>query len=222
MTMPGARPDDNQGIPSTSQISTLVTSVQKCGSGNITAADRLAAIAYRDGDYQLAHSLAIQTTTPLAMWVQARLAMQKGDVAEAAKYYAAASKAFPSSGDTNASDERAKALLVGENGVLTLSRGEYVDALEQLYPYAATFWGDVAYIAERVLTVDELKTFVDTHKDTQVQSGLFRSITCPPATNPDEPTASEPGDSENGPVLPINCATFWREASCVPDAIRKP
>ena len=84
------------------RISGLVTSAQKCGSGNITAADRLAAIAYRDGDYQLAHSLAIQMTTPLAMWVQARLAMQKGDVAEAAKYYAAASKAFPFSGDTSA------------------------------------------------------------------------------------------------------------------------
>jgi cellulose synthase operon protein C len=159
-------------ITSTSQISTLVTSVQKCGSGNLIAADRLAAIAYRDGDYPLAHTLAIQATTPLAMWVQARLAMQTGDVAEAAKYYAAASKAFPSSGDTNASDEGPKALLVLENGDLTLSRGEYVDALEQLYPYAATFWEDVTHIAERVLTVDELKTFVDTHKDTQVQPAV--------------------------------------------------
>lgn len=162
-------PDNNQGSTPTSRISTLVTSVQKCGSANVTAADRLAAIAYRDGDYPLAHSLAIQMNTPLAMWVQARLAMQKGDVAEAAKYYAAASKAFPSSGDTNASDEGTKALLAGENGVLTLARGEYVDALEQLYPYAATFWGDVTHIAERVLTVDELKTFVDTHKDTEVR-----------------------------------------------------
>lgn len=158
-------PDGYQGSTPTSQISTLVRSVQKCGSGNLIGADRLAAIAYHDGDYQLAHRLAIQTTTPLALWVQARLAMQKGDVGEAAKYYAAASKAFPSSGDTRASDEGAKALLVGENSVLTLSRGEYVDALEQLYPYAANFWGDVAYIAERVLTVDELKTFVDAHKD---------------------------------------------------------
>ena len=165
-------PDDNQGSTPTSQVSTLVRSVQKCGSGNLIAADRLAAIAYRDGDYPLAHRLAIQMTTPLAMWVQARLAMQKGDVAEAAKYYAAASKAFPPSGDTNASDDETKALLVGESGVLTLSRGEYVDALEQLYPYAATFWDDAAYIAERVLTVDELKTFVDTHKDTEVQPAV--------------------------------------------------
>ena len=181
-------------IPSTSQISTLVRSVQKCGSHNLVATDRLAAIAYRDGDYQLAHTLAIQTTTPLAMWVQARLAMQKGDVGEAAKYYAAASKAFPSSGDASEADQRAKALLVGESGVLTLSRAEYVDALEQLYPYAATFWGDVAYIAERVLTVDELKTFVDTHKDTQFNSAVSLDNL---ALLPDKPTASTPEDSEN-------------------------
>jgi cellulose synthase operon protein C len=189
---------NNQDTSSTSRISTLVTSLQKCGPGNITAADRLAAIAYRDGDYNLAHTLASQMTTPLAMWVQARLAMQKGDVGEAAKYYAAASKAFPSSGDTDASDDRARALLVGENGVLTLSRGEYVDALEQLYPYAATFWGDVAYIAERVLTVDELKTFVDTHKDTQFHPAVSLDSQSTPSTNPDESTSSEPSDSENG------------------------
>ncbi|HLX06179.1 MAG TPA: hypothetical protein VKR28_11615 [Candidatus Binatus sp.] len=182
----------------TSQISTLVTSVQKCGSGNITAADRLAAIAYRDGDYDLAHTLAIQMTTPLAMWVQARLAMQKGDVAEAAKCYAAASKAFPSSGDTNESDEGAKALLVGENGVLTLSRGEYVDALEQLYPYAETFWGDVAYIAERVLTVDELKTFVDTHKDTRLNSFVSLIDLATPSANSDDPTQPNRWNLEGG------------------------
>jgi cellulose synthase operon protein C len=180
--------------PSTSQISGLVRSIQKCGSRNLIDADRLAAIAYRDGDYQLAHTLATQMTTPLAMWVQARLAMQKGDVGEAAKYYAAASKAFPPSGDASDADQRAKALLVGEGGVLTLSRGEYVDALEQLYPYAATFWGDVAYIAERVLTIDELKTFVDTHKNTQFNSAVSLDNL---ALLPDQPTEPTPGDSEN-------------------------
>ena len=61
-----AEPSNDRDTSSTSQLSTLVASVQKCGSGNVTAADRLAAIAYRDGDYQLAHSLSIQMTTPLA------------------------------------------------------------------------------------------------------------------------------------------------------------
>ena len=155
-----------------SGISQLVNSVQKCRSKHISAADQLAAIAYRDGAYRLAQNLASQSNTPLASWVKARLAMQKGNVAEAAKYYAEASKAFPSSGDVQPPNEDTLALLTGEKGVLTLARGEYVDALEQLYPYSATFWGDVAYIAERVLTVDELKTFVDTHKDTQLHPSI--------------------------------------------------
>ncbi len=159
------------GTPS--GISQLVNSVQNCRSNNISAADQLAAIAYRDGGYRLAQNLASQSNTPLAIWVKARLAMQKGNVAEAAKYYAEASKAFPSSGDVQPPKEDSLALLTGEKGVLTLARGEYVDALEQLYPYSATFWGDVAYIADRVLTVDELKTFVDTHKDTKMHSVHF-------------------------------------------------
>ena len=170
----GFAPETYGGGSGNPQLAQVVSATQKCHDQHLADADNLAAIAYRSGDYQLAHRLAFQTTTPLAMWVQARLAMQKGDVGEAAKYYAAASKAFPSSGDTSASDEGAKALLVGENGVLMLSRGEYVDAMEQLYRYAETFWGDVAYIAERVLTVDELKTFVDTHKDSQ--SDLYVSL----------------------------------------------
>jgi tetratricopeptide (TPR) repeat protein len=167
-----------------SGISQLVAAVQKCASNNISAADQLAAIAYRDGDYRLAQNLASQSNTPLAIWVKARLAMQNGDVAGAVKSYAEASKAFPSSGDSS-SDEASQALLVGENSVLTLSRGEYIDALEQLYPYAATFWGDVAYIAERVLTVDELKTFVDTHKDTQVHPFVNLDNFVLPEANPE-------------------------------------
>ena len=53
--------------------------------------------------------------------------------------------------------------IAGETGALALARGEYVDALLYLQPVASTYWGDVAYIAERVLTVDELKQFVDAH-----------------------------------------------------------
>jgi hypothetical protein len=44
---------------------------------------------------------------------------------------------------------------------MRLSRGEYRDSLQLLFPVAETYWGDVIYIAERVLTVDELKAFVD-------------------------------------------------------------
>jgi tetratricopeptide (TPR) repeat protein len=158
--------------PGNSQLSQVVSASQKCGDHYPADADQLAAIAYRSGDYRLAQRLVAHATGPLALWVQARLAMQQGNIAEAARYYAEASKAFPISTGADSADAGAKAFLTGQSSVLTLARGEYVDALEQLYPYAATFWGDVAHIAERVLTVDELKTFVDTHKDTQVQAAV--------------------------------------------------
>jgi hypothetical protein len=47
----------------------------------------------------------------------------------------------------------------GELGVLSLARNEYVQALDALL-YAG-FWMDAAYVADRVLTLDELKAYVD-------------------------------------------------------------
>jgi tetratricopeptide (TPR) repeat protein len=96
---------------------------------------------------------------PLAAWVKAKLALHRGDLDAAAARYAEASRAFPDA----PLDAANRTLLLGEQGTLTLARGDYVGALAQLYPVAATYWGDVAHIAERVLTVDELKGFVDAH-----------------------------------------------------------
>ncbi|WZB74500.1 hypothetical protein WJ972_28555 [Achromobacter insuavis] len=60
--------------------------------------------------------------------------------------------------------------------MLSLSRGQYVEALDQLYRAAAAgdgapppeegwplspYWNDAAYVAERVLTTDETKAYVD-------------------------------------------------------------
>ena len=48
---------------------------------------------------------------------------------------------------------------LGELGVLHLARREYAEALDALL--RAGFWMDAAYVAERVLTLDELKAYVD-------------------------------------------------------------
>ena len=48
---------------------------------------------------------------------------------------------------------------LGELGTLHLARREYAEALDALLN--AGFWMDAAYVAERVLTLDELKTYVD-------------------------------------------------------------
>jgi hypothetical protein len=49
--------------------------------------------------------------------------------------------------------------LLGEIGVLRLARRDYVEALDCFL--RGGFWADAAYVAERVLTLEELKGYVD-------------------------------------------------------------
>jgi tetratricopeptide (TPR) repeat protein len=139
----------------------LFAAIETRGLDKVGSADRLAALAYRLSRYDLAAALAEKTKSPLSSWVKAKLALRSGDMTAAAALYSEASKAFQTS-DDDSIEEGNKDLLVGESGVLSLARGEYLRAMQILYPLGAIYWGDVAYIGERVLTVDELKTFVDT------------------------------------------------------------
>ena len=138
----------------------IVTALEQHGSDRAAGADRLASLAYGQGRYDLAGRLVDKAPGPLAAWVKAKLALQRGDVAGAAALLAEASRAFPADGAA-ALDPGSATRVRGEAGALALGRGEYVNALELLYPLASTYWGDVAHIAERVLTTDELKAFVD-------------------------------------------------------------
>ncbi len=151
--------DDLPGAGANPLLVRLVAAIEAKGLNRPAGADRLAALCYRVGRFDLADKLASAAEGPLAAWVKAKLALHRGDMDTAAAQYAEASRAFP---DVPL-DEANRALLQGERGTLSLARGDYVGALTQLYPVAATYWGDVAHIAERVLTVDELKTFVDAH-----------------------------------------------------------
>jgi hypothetical protein len=158
-----AKPDAGVGLKGAKVnplVPSLIAAIEKSGVGHPAFADRLAALAYRSGRYDLAARMTALSNSPLSHWVQAKLALQKGDLAAAAAQYAAASRGFPATGSVSPENQ---ILVQGENGTLALARGDYLDALDKLYPVAGTYPGDVAYIAERVLTTDELKTYVDEH-----------------------------------------------------------
>ena len=133
--------------------------------------DRLAAVAYRAGRFEQAAALAPRSDTPLAAWVRAKLALRAGDLDAAAQAYAQAAKGFPadeiwgqvllSREDYLSEQLKPRCRVQAEAGTLALSRGDYLQALELLYAAADTYWPDTAYIAERVVTVDELRRFVD-------------------------------------------------------------
>ena len=164
----------DKGIKSNPALVSLVEAIQQRGIDHVAGADRLAALAYRVGRYDFASALVAREHSALASWVTAKLALRRGDTAAALQAYAQASKGFPVS---DSSVEPAGAQLIkGEQAVLTLSRGQYVEALGYLFDAASrrdnaggyddsvsnvAYGSDMAYIAERVLTTDELKHFVD-------------------------------------------------------------
>lgn len=142
-------------------LSLLAAGVEKHPADWLVDGDRLAALAYRLGRYDLAKTYAEKTDGPLAAWVKAKLALQAGDLTAAASFYAAAAKAFQPAAQQSPLDDWNRARLAAETGAVALARGDYVEALRLLDGPGDDYYLDAAYIAERVLTVDELKSYVD-------------------------------------------------------------
>ncbi len=88
----GLRPDAGVRVPgavANPLLPTLIAAIAKSGIAHPAFADRIAALAYRSGRYDLAAKMTAMSNSPLSQWVQAKLALQKGDLAGAAAHYAA-------------------------------------------------------------------------------------------------------------------------------------
>ena len=151
------------------QTLTLLNDSVKSG---FTGSDRLAALAYRSGQYAMAANLLKNAGDGgLAWWLRAKMALRDGDVKAATAAYAKAAAAFPTDeswGEQRNEDFAAEMIVpdcrvAGEQAILALNRGDYLQAMDLMYRGKENYWADVADIAERVLTVDELKGFVDKH-----------------------------------------------------------
>lgn len=150
----------------------LIKLLQNSTRGSLDNADRLAAVNYQQGDYASAKTfLEHAGDGGLAWWLRAKLAMREGDQTAAAAAYAKAAQAFPPSEswgerrtpDWDVETLQPKCRVEGESAILALQRGDYLQAFDQLYRSNGIYWLDAATVAERVLTLDELKTYVDTH-----------------------------------------------------------
>lgn len=149
----------------------LIKLLQNSTRDGLDNADRLAAMNYQQGDYSSAKAfLEHAGDGGLAWWLRAKLAVRDGDKASAAAAYAKAAQAFPqheSWGERRTPDFDYEALqpkcrVEGESAILALQRGDYLQAFDQLYRSQDIYWFDAATVAERVLTLDELKQYVDT------------------------------------------------------------
>ena len=158
--------------------------VEGAGVKDLDSAEWLALAAYQAGEIETARRwLQRAHATPLNQWLQVKLLLYDGQVDEAAALLTKVCRHFPlESPRTNAP---AKALppeasLVStypwldgaapasaaqqtraELCVFRLARRQFVEALDLLLRSHPDYWMDAAYVAERVLTLDELKGYVD-------------------------------------------------------------
>jgi hypothetical protein len=146
-------------------------------------AEYLGWLAYMVGDYKQAlHWLGLsKSDSPAADWLHAKLQLRAGDIGGAAKSLATAVDTLRSparytgwsdgayhdanqSGPTYTSISEDSVWTMGEAasgdlGLMHLERGDFVQALDILLK--GGLWEDAAFIAERILSADELKAYVD-------------------------------------------------------------
>lgn len=153
--------------------------VEAAGVKDVESASQFALAAYQAGEMEVAQRWIKRAGgEPVAQWLQAKLFLRAGKISEAVKLLVKLSRKFPQEfSRTNLPASFADNLSVsineyyrpdnitigrqvlGELGVLRLARREYVEALDALL--RSGYWEDAAYVAERVLTTEELKTYVD-------------------------------------------------------------
>ncbi len=169
----------NRLSPGDPQGPRWLAAVRAADVTDVAGADRLAWAAYRVGDYAAAADWVARAPAGSAVggWVRSKLLLRAGRIDEAAAVLGRVVHAFPATGpaaepvlrggDGAPADEevdearQAPDPLDGDLGVLQLARGQYADALDLLVRSGS--WVDAAYVAERVLTPDELRAYVDRH-----------------------------------------------------------
>jgi len=159
----------------------------------LAAADRLAWAAYRSGDMQAAQAwLDRSPNTAMSNWIQAKLHLVAGDLVQAETALNQGAALLPPSPEqgrpvfsTHCEHDHAdpKRSMNVELGVVRVRTGDYPGALQAFL--SAGDWMDAAWVAERLLTTDELRAQVDLHwpKGTGQPplKGLLSGAPLPPA-----------------------------------------
>ncbi len=167
---------EDTGRPAINRAARWLKTIETARLGKIEDAEYLGWIAYNDGKYdQAARWLALsEDETPAALWLKSKLQKRAGKLDAATKTMARAwetlrdhaaytgwkpaaefSDEWIGGGEHWTLEESAS----GDLGGLRLARSEFVGSLDAFAK--AKMWSDAAYIAERVLTTDELKKYVD-------------------------------------------------------------
>src|SRR6266702_2485341 len=176
-TSPDLYPSDSEAAPA-NRCARWLNIIKQANLGRIEDAEYLGWVAYNNGDYKgAAHWLELsQGDSGAALWLRAKLQRRDGKLAEAAKTMAQAVESLrsaPAYNPTAGTDEKWTEYdyfpegpdwgwgqsAHGDLGGLRLARGDFVQGFDTLFK--GHLWEDAAFVAERVLTTNELKQYVD-------------------------------------------------------------
>jgi tetratricopeptide (TPR) repeat protein len=145
--------------------------LEQQGEGEVRGADRLAWVAYQGGDMEAAERWLNRAdpARPLVVWLRSRLCFRAGKVEEALELMNRAVAFMPTDNEGpdlpwvwGRQDPSFSRRVHADLGLLRLTRAQFVDAMDAFL--AAGYWEDAAYLAERVLTEEELIEYVDCHR----------------------------------------------------------
>lgn len=136
---------------------------------SLADADRIAWLLYQQGRFASAARWIrlADARSPLTAWIDAKLLLRDGRIEDGTARLADAVRGFSrlerwediEGGPWPWAGLKPRDRAAAELAALRLSRGNFDEALRLLL--IGDYWLDAAYIAERIMTVDELRRFVD-------------------------------------------------------------
>jgi len=172
-------------------VSTWLAAAEDANLQDPGTVEELALAAYQNGQWQTAQTWINRArSSPTAQWLHAKLLFREGKTIQAGARLEGIARFFPvGAPGTNVPVELKDNLtiswrsipagnqILAELGVCDLARGRYLESLDHFM--CAGFWPDAAYVAERVLTVDELKAYVGSNWPALSDDALDHPITDP-------------------------------------------
>ncbi len=140
----------------------------------ISDPEAVSVAAYRAGQYELAGTQARNAisrgTAPLAFIVLAKLSLRQGDSSAVDGHYSnavTALRTIASAPTPMAQHDQSETLsrTLAEWAAFSVAKGMYQEALHQFLDVGPSAWVDAVYLAEQVLSTDELKAVVDARND---------------------------------------------------------
>ncbi len=155
-TMPAAPRDD---------LRRWLEAVEIAGITDVGDADRLAWAAYEAGAWKIARRWAARAPkdATMARWIDAKLDLREGNLPDAASKLADAAHDPETWDPVTAADRPFPSRPAEDYALIRLTQQRYTDALDAFL--RAGCWQDAAYVAEQVLSLNELRAWIEGASD---------------------------------------------------------